>query len=225
MPTGFESFSLQHYSTLLIFGLVTWAIIRKGQAANEKEKRDYAIWMAGVAFVLVIAEAVILLITGQYNIYIDLPLHLCDLVAIIMFFVLLTNNRTWIGILYFWAMAGTLQALLTPDLQMGFPSLPFLKYFFSHGLIVSTILYVVIVWRIQITWKDFFHAILYGQFYLIGAHIINAILGSNYAYTLYKPAGSSILDLLGPWPWYILWGEVLMILLFLVLMLPFARKT
>jgi uncharacterized membrane protein YwaF len=37
-----------------------------------------------------------------------------------------------------------------------------------------------------------------------------------------KPAAPTLLDLMGPWPWYILSGSVLAAILFLALDLPFA---
>jgi uncharacterized membrane protein YwaF len=52
--------------------------------------------------------------------------------------------------------------------------------------------------------------------------IINYMLGSNYMYTLRKPATSSLLDYMGPWPWYLLVAEFVALFLFLLLYLPFA---
>ena len=58
--------------------------------------------------------------------------------------------------------------------------------------------------------------------YLVVVTAINYALGSNYMYTLQKPHTASLLDLLGPWPWYLLWAEFLALLLFTLLYLPFA---
>ena len=90
-----------------------------------------------------------------------------------------------------------------------------------HGGIVSAVIYCVVVWHIRINWRDLWNAVIYVQIYLVVVHLINMILHSNYSYTMAKPGSATILDLLGEWPWYILSGEVVMMILFLLLLLPF----
>jgi len=221
MDTSFHSFSFQHFSALFACGLMTYAAIRKGRTSDADTKTNIALVLAGLTFSTLLIEAMVKLADGTYDYLNDLPLFLCDLVAVMLPFILYGRNRKWIGILYFWAMAGTLQALITPDLKDGFPSFHFFRYFFTHAGIVAAVIYTVVVWKIRISWKDFFNAILFAQVYLVAIHIINQVLGSNYSYTMAKPQGPTILDLLGAWPWYILWGEFLMVILFLFLMIPF----
>ncbi len=221
MGSGFESFSIQHFSVLFAFGVITYVAIRKGQSVDEPLKSNIGMVIAGLTLSALILEAAVKIAFRTYDILVDLPLFMCDLVAMVLPFVLLYQNRKWTGILYFWALAGTMQALITPDLEEGFPSFHFFRYFFSHGGIVVAVLYTVIVHRIKIGWQDFLNAIIYAQLYLVIIHLVNQGLGSNYAYTMQKPPGPSILDIMGPWPWYIFMGEVVMVILFLLLMIPF----
>ncbi len=51
---------------------------------------------------------------------------------------------------------------------------------------------------------------------------LNLLLGSNYLFINRKPAEPTLLDYLGPWPWYILGMEAVGLLTCLILYLPFA---
>lgn len=224
MDPVFKSFSFQHFSALIVFVLVTLLAIWIGWKSNERTKIGIGFSMAIIAFSFMTFDLIYRLFTKNFDILDDLPLFLCDLVVCMLPIVIWTRNRKLLGILYFWAVAGTLQALLTPELKSGFPSFEFYRYFIMHGGIVSAVIYCIVVLKINITWKDFLNAVLYAQFYLIGIHIINIILSANYSYTMKKPDSATILDLMGEWPWYILVAEIVMIILFLVLMLPFILK-
>ena len=221
MDSGFESFSVQHFSALLAFGMITFAAISKGKVADEPLKSNIGLVIAGLTFSTLLMEAIVKLADGTFDHLVDLPFFMCDLVAMMLPFVILFQNRKWIGILYFWALAGTMQALITPDLEQGFPSFQYFRYFIGHAGIITAVLYTVLVKRIRIGWTDFLNSIIYAQVYLVGVHLINQSLNSNYGYTMQKPPGPSILDLMGPWPWYIFWGEIIMIVLFLLLLAPF----
>lgn len=217
----FHSFSLQHFGILIVLILITYVLIVIGRRAKYFNQRKIAILLAFLIFSSEIIEAIVMIINGQYDYRIHLPLFLCDISAMMLPWVIYYHNRKWIGILYFWAMAGTMQALITPDLEQGFPSFEFFRYFFMHGGIVITVLFTVLVFKIRIRWRDLINAVLYAQVYLLLIHLVNLAFHLNYSYTIEKPPGPTILDLFGPWPWYILWGEVLMIVLFLVLLIPF----
>jgi uncharacterized membrane protein YwaF len=51
--------------------------------------------------------------------------------------------------------------------------------------------------------------------FLVGA--IDAATGANYMYLRNKPQSASLLDLLGPWPWYLAWAAIIGGALLLVL--------
>ena len=56
--------------------------------------------------------------------------------------------------------------------------------------------------------------------YALAVGGLDAIAGWNYGYLCRKPSEPSLLDFLGPWPWYLLSLEVVAFLMFLVLDLP-----
>lgn len=220
----FHSFSLQHFGILLVLVLITVILIVHGRKVKYFAQRKMAIILACLIFSSEVIEAIVMIIQGKYDFRIHLPLNLCDIAALMLPWIIYYHHRKWIGILYFWAMAGTLQALITPDMEEGFPSFDYFRYFFMHGGIVISVLYTVLVFKIRIHWKDLINAVLYAQVYLIVIHLANFAFNLNYSYTIQKPPGPTVLDLFGPWPWYILWGELLMVLLFLLLLIPFLFR-
>ncbi len=219
--SDFKTFSVQHFVMLAFLFVMAIYLIRTGRRLPTQKRLSLAIWISGLTLSSEIMDTLVLSRQGRYDYHTDLPLFLCDLSVILLPFVLIRQNRKWIGILYFWTMAGTFQALITPDLREGFPAFEFFRYFVMHGGIVIAVLYTIIVFQVRIHWRDLINAVVYAQVYLAGIHVINQILQSNYSYTMQKPAGPTVLDYFGPWPWYILWGEILMVVLFLLLLFPF----
>ena len=57
--------------------------------------------------------------------------------------------------------------------------------------------------------------------FLVIAFISNIIIGSNYFWIMGKPPAGSLLDYMGPWPWYILTGEFVALAHFMVAYLLF----
>ena len=224
MNEGFRSFSTQHFGALVVFILFTVTVIWIGVNSEERTKKWIGFSISFLAFSVMVMDLVYRLITSTLDIKDDLPFFLCDVVVIMLPLIIWNQNRNWLGILYFWAVAGTLQALLTPELEDGFPSFNYFRYFIMHAGIVTAVIYSVMIWKIRIGWRDFLNAILFAQVYIVTVHLINIVLKSNYSYTMEKPESATIMDLMGPWPWYILTGELVMIVLFLLLMIPFAGK-
>lgn len=221
MDTGFQTFSLQHLMAIVVLILFTLLMVIIGRRVKGRMKMWIGYSIASSSFALLIIDLGMRLMTHTLEVLKDLPLFLCDLVALILPFVILRMDRKWLGILYFWVLGGTLQALLTPELDSGYPTFEFFRYFIQHGGIVSAVVYCTIVFRININWRDLWNAVLYLQIYLVGIHIVNLILQSNYSYTMAKPVSDTILNFLGNWPWYILAAELLLILVFILLLIPF----
>ncbi|MEM8996384.1 MAG: TIGR02206 family membrane protein, partial [Acidobacteriota bacterium] len=65
-----------------------------------------------------------------------LPLHLCDIANVLCALLLVRGGQYLYELVYFWGLAGTLQALLTPDIPWTFPHPTFIAYFFGHGIII-----------------------------------------------------------------------------------------
>jgi len=157
-----------------------------------------------------------------------LPLHLCDLAAFIAGFALITGNRTCILLTYYWGLAGTVQGLATPAIDIGFPHPAAFSFFLHHFAVVAAALYfpVVLRWRADTPfWRSPLRAFAWLNGYVVLAVAANAILGTNFGFLAGKPENPSLLDHLGPHPLYILWLELIALALFALLTLPVRQPT
>ena len=150
-----------------------------------------------------------------------LPLQLCDAAIFVSALALILGKQLLVEMTYFWGLAGTIQAVITPDLPQHFPSFPFFQYYVAHGGIVAAALFLVVGlgrWpRRDAVLRVIVITIAYAL--LVGA--IDALTGADYMYLRSKPASTSLLDLLGAWPWYIAWASLIGAMLCFILDAPF----
>src|SRR5438128_10341801 len=75
-----------------------------------------------------------------------LPMQLCDWAMVVIIGALWTGNRRWLEVAYFWGIGGTLQAIITPNLQFGFPDLRFISFFVAHSGIIVGIVFLMLIY-------------------------------------------------------------------------------
>ncbi len=153
-----------------------------------------------------------------------LPLDLCDLILWLTVYVLLTRSARVFDVVYFWGLAGTSMALVTPDLAAPFPSLLSIKFFFSHGMVVASLLFLIWCDALRPAPRAWWKAFLWLQLYAIVIGVFNLLFRTNYFYLCSKPPGGSLLDFLGDWPLYLIVSEVLAALIFYLLGFPFRQR-
>src|SRR6266446_7350123 len=73
-----------------------------------------------------------------------LPFQLCDAAIFVSAFALWFRRQILVEVTYFWGLAGTIQAIITPDLPQHFPSFPFIQYYVAHGGVVAAGLFLVV---------------------------------------------------------------------------------
>jgi hypothetical integral membrane protein (TIGR02206 family) len=159
---------------------------------------------------------------GLWSIQYMLPLHLCNLLVFIGAFTLATKNYHAYEFLYFMGLCGATQMLVTPDPGMfGFPHIRYFMVFIAHGGIATAAIYMTVVEGFRPKWKSLLWVAIAMNIYVVIILWGNAQLGSNYLFIAYKPPMPTLIDYLGPWPWYILSMEAIGLACSLLLYLPF----
>ena len=214
--------ALEHVFALVAIALSTALLV-------VAARRRPGPWLKVLAAVLVVDEVswwVFLFGGGQpgSQVALSLPLQLCDVAIFIAAAALWTRQQLLVEVTYFWGLAGTIQALLTPDLPQHFPSYPYLQYYIAHGGVVAAALILVVGlgqrprrWAVAgVAGLTVAYAALVG--------FVDAVTGADYMYLRSKPPSATLLDFLGSWPWYILSAAVIAAFLFAILDAPFRLR-
>ena len=217
-------FSPSYVATLLVTAAVTIVLCLN---ARHRPGRWVVFANVALAAALVVTSGLWLATTigdSRFSAATSLPLALCDLAALVAAAALLTRAQVLVELTYFWGLAGTLQALITPDLNVGFPRLEFFEYVVAHGAIVCAALFLVagqgLAPRRHSVRRVFAITIAYTA--VVGA--IDAVTGGNYMYLRRVPGNWTLLRVLGPWPWYIASAAGVAVVLFTALDMPFWRS-
>jgi hypothetical integral membrane protein (TIGR02206 family) len=220
----FDMFSTSHFIVLaiLIIGSVGMFLFR--DSLKNKKMRQAEIVLA---ISLIIMEATYhfwMIINGSWNVSHAIPLELCSISLMLTIILLLTRLKIIYEILLFTALLGASQALLTPLLNYDFPHFRFFHFFFTHLMIIWVPLYFTWVLGYRPTIYSVVKLFVFLNVLLPIIMFINKVVDGNYMFLSHKPDSASLLDVLGPYPWYILSLEGLLISLSLIVWIIFREK-
>ncbi len=220
---AFRAFSTEHKIVLLLTALLTvfCPLVTNYSLALDEQQ----MLLRGIAVIVSLAVAgwtLARMFLGRFDFTTDLPLDICNLAGILLPFLMWDPHPTIYQVLYFWVMAGTLQAILTPNLYNAFPHYTSLKYWTAHCGLIIYFVTLTATTELQPTLAGVLISFIVLLIYAALMYGINVLLGSNYFYVIRKPDTASVLDYLGDWPWYILAGAIFALIVFYLLYLPFS---
>src|SRR5215216_1985157 len=222
--SAFELFGAAHFAALGALILLNLFLLRF-KKSNDSTKSAIRWMLALILLINEIAWHYWNYVFGQWTIQTMLPLHLCSLLVWTGAFMLITKNYGIYEFMYFIGIAGAIQALATPGIGIyGFPHFVFFQYFLSHGLIITSAIYMTVVEGFRPTLKSIPRVVIWTNVYALIVYFINIAISSNYLMINHKPDTPSLLDLLPAWPVYIFYMELIGFLSILLLYFPFAAK-
>jgi hypothetical integral membrane protein (TIGR02206 family) len=150
----------------------------------------------------------------------SLPLGLCEIGTFIAAAALWWRRDLLVELTYFWGLGGTIQALLTPELFNLFPSYFYFQYYINHGGIILAALYLVAGLGLVPRRGAVLRVAAITLSYLVVIAGVDRLTGGDYLYLVSPPPTFSLLNLMGPWPWYIGSMIVLGFVILFILDLP-----
>ena len=217
---GFHRFGAPHWvamATIAAAAFVAIAAARRERGASFV-RIGLSLLLAATMVTYLVSEAARGTLTGLDF----LPFHLSDFAVFLAIFALLTRRQRAAELLYFLAIAELL-AILTPDVERGLRDPRTMVFFMLHGGTLVAALALTFGFRLMPEKGAVVRTLLFLNGYAGFAALVNLALGTNFLYLRQKPAQSSPLDWMGPWPWYLLTAEIVALVLFSVMYLPFRR--
>lgn len=168
------------------------------------------------------------LIRGETDLFLQkfLPLHVCGLSTFATASALLFRIQTLYEFAYFWGLVGTFNAVLTPQLEVGFPKYRAFQYFIAHSGIVIGVLFCTLGLKMRPTLRSLFRAFAVINLLAAVIGVFNQLVSANYMFLcdppktkfpVFNPQSS----LYVPWPYYIPILDGLAFILFFVVYSPF----
>ncbi|MBC3189923.1 TIGR02206 family membrane protein [Pseudonocardia sp. C8] len=162
---------------------------------------------------------------AHWNLEFSLPLQLSDLAWVVAAYALWSGRRWACAATYYWGLTLTPQAMLTPALDApDFPHVDFVSFWGQH--LFLTWVAVVLTWGagIRPTWRGMWTTLGVTAAWAAVTVVFNAVAGTNYGFLNRKPDNPSLLDLLGPWPWYVAVEFVLVVAGWSLITWPWVRR-
>lgn len=214
---AFQPFSPAHWAAIAFTAAAVGAII--GFRARLRGRAADRAFRLGLVAVLVSSE---LSLYAWYTVRSDwglyaMPFQLCTMTLWLSVFMLLTRNRKLYEIAFFLGILGAAQALFTPNLNETFPNFRYFHFFIAHAAIIGASVYMTAVTGFRPKLRSVFRAWGWLNAMAGMAFVANVLSGQNFMFLARKPDTASLLDLLAPWPWYILELEAVALALCLLL--------
>ncbi|MBO1913060.1 TIGR02206 family membrane protein, partial [Microvirga sp. 3-52] len=99
----------------------------------------------------------------------------------------------------------------------------YFHFFYTHIGIILTALYFTWIKGYKPTFRGVVSTIIVLNILLPFIFFVNQVFDANYMFLRMKPENESLLDVLGPYPWYILSLEAVAFIIFVLLWLAFRK--
>jgi hypothetical integral membrane protein (TIGR02206 family) len=212
MDRQFTPYSLSHWLVLLTFAVVAALLVRAGQrhssaTAGRRFSRGFAVVIGALYLATLLLASMV-----PPSLDRSVPLHLSDLVPVVSAYALWTHRSWAFALTYYWGLVLSTQALVSPALTgPDFPHYGFLAFWGTHLLVVWAAIYLTWGLGMRPGWRSYRITIAVTLTWASFTFTFNSIAGTNYGFLNAKSATPSLLDVLGPWPWYLVSVAVLVL--------------
>jgi len=218
----FSAYGPSYWGAIVVFALGAALLVWIGRRQTDSQ----ALRLGRILGVLTAAIYGSVLIYSLFppSLSWSVPLRLTDLATAAAAYAF-WSRRHWAFVLtYYWGLVLSAQALISPVLTgPDFPHYRFLGFWSIHLLVVWAAIYLTWGRGMRPTWRNYRFVVVVTAAWAAITFTFNRIAGSNYGFLNGKPATASLLDVLGPWPVYILTAATLVVIVWALMTWPWER--
>ena len=214
---GLRNFSI----TFILILFFLWS----ARFIELKNKIIFAKTISIITLIITISNHIIDINNGNWDIYENLPLHLCSISNLIACFILfIPKNQKLFEFLFYCGFWGGLMAILTAQINDYDGSLfKYIQYYTSHGTIIFMPLYMFYHLNYKLSKLSWLKLLLILNICMAIIIPINFKIGSNYMYLAEAPNIKNPL-VYGDWPFYIINWEFIILILFYITYVIFSKQ-
>ena len=219
----FSVYGPSHWTVLVVFAIGSAALVWIGRRQTESQARFLGRMLGTLTMAIFVVALLYKLI--QPSIDHSVPLQLCDLAELTAAYALWSQRKWAFALTYYWGLPLSSQALITPDLTApDFPSHSFVTFFALHLLVVWAAIYLTWGCRMRPDWRSYRFAVITTLAWGAFTFIFNTIAGTDYGFLNRKPLNASLLNFLGPWPFYVVAEVAIVAVVWALMTWPWERK-
>lgn len=221
----FTAYGPSHWAVLGVFAVGAVVLMIAGRRyGNRPGTRRFTKIFAGVILAVLIAELIYYLLPENWDLGSSLPIQLSDMAGLAAAYALWSMRHWAYALTYYWGLTLSTQAMLTPALYgPDFPSWEFSLFWAWHFFVVWAAIYLTWGLGMRPDWRSYRLVVLVTACWAAVLLVFNSVAGTNYGYLNAKPAIGSLLDFLGPWPWYLLPEAALVFGVWALITWPWVR--
>lgn len=217
MIEPFKLFGKAHLLTILVMVMIGVLCLYAAKR-SEKFSRFFKYFLI---INLIVMDISYRLWSGFYEThdYIGMfSIHISSVSVILAIFTLYRFNQKIFDVLFYWGLILVPQAIITPGIyRYGFPHLRFFHILWIHFLVIYTVFYLLLIQNRKLSPFNLKRVLIITHLYGIFIFIINRIFDTNYMFIGKKASVPSLIQYLGPWPYYIVVLDIILIILFIAI--------
>ena len=219
----FSVYGPSHWAVLAVFAIGSVVLVWIGHRQSESQARHLGRVLGALTAAIYAGSLVYSLFPPTLGR--SLPLRLTDLATMSAAYALWSRRNWAFALTYYWGLVLSTQALISPVLYApDFPSYQFLAFWAIHLLVVWAAIYLTWGRGMRPGWHSYRTAVVATAVWAAVTFTFNRIASTNYGFLNGKPGTATLLNVLGPWPVYILTGGALLLIVWALMTWPWERK-